>query len=306
MSICSKNTLITISELPRFEGIKINAIYAKKRDDRYHETRDLYGGETADFYLLVPEFSSDKCFYVKTLPENLLKVFGLQTYNGKTMDVHSISYRTSGSGNGSFVDESISLDGLSMVQQTSYCFSLFRGVNKYGVNPTSELGKNMLATLKTDINIPHCHETEYCYYPCSFIRKEGGLNYPDVALDSWRWLYGSPYVSNEVGKKNNIRVWDDDMKAHLYLQLVGDVEDGEENLILVNFSYDWDKKPDQFCKIGKWNDSKKGAENEIIRFKANKVKDGFDLIPIVNGEEQNFKETLYFDSTYSIMKISYI
>jgi len=300
MSICSKNTLITISELPTFEGIAIKAIYAQKRDDIFYRTRDLYTGETADFYELVPYFiclKGYKNMFVKTLPESLLKVFGKQEYNGKTGFVKSITYRTSGSGNGSFVDDSISLGG----------FSFYRGLDKqYSVDGNSEFGKNILATLNTKIDVPHCKEWEYRFYPCSFVRKEGGLNYPDVALDSWRWCYGSPYVSNEVGKKNNIRVWDDTMKAHLYLQLIDTVEDGEENLVCVRFSYHWDKKPDQFCNIQKWNNTKVGAENEIIKYKAHKVKDGFELIPIVNGVEQSFKETLYFDSTYRIMKISFV
>jgi len=297
MSICSKETIIGIDELPIFNGIRIKSIYAKKRDERYYETRDLYGDETPDFYLLVPYFSSQKDQYVKTLPDSLLNVFGNKTDKGKKGFVKSITYRTSGSGNGSFVDDSISLGG----------FSFYRGLDKkYGVDGNSEFGKNILATLNTKIDVPHCKEWEYCFYPCSFVRKEGGLNYPDVALDSWRWLYGkNPYISNEFGKRDNIRAWDEDMKAHLYLQRVDSVNDGDENLIIVRFSSHYDKKPDQFCTIQRWSDTKVNAKNEIMRFNVKTIKNEIKLIPIVNGVEQNFNFDYYPSDTYKIMSVCY-
>ncbi len=227
-----------------------------------------------------------------------MKVFGEQTYNGKTQYVTNLSYRVSGSGNGSFIDDSISLNN----------FSFYRGLDdKYGVSGNSEFGKNILATLNIKIDIPICSEWEYMFYPCSFVRREGCLNYPDVALESWRWLYGkNPYISNEFGKRDNIRVWDDDMKAHLYLQRVESVVENDENLIIVDFSRYNDKKPNQFCTIKKWAKTKVGAENEIIRFKVKKNKNEFKLVPIVNGIEQNFNFPYYPTDTYRIMSIIYV
>lgn len=303
MSVCSKETLIGINELPIFNGIRISAIYAQKRDENFYRVRDAYGDETPDFYLLVPYFwTSNKNQYVKTLPESLLKVFGKQTYNDKTTYVTHITYRTSDSSNGSFIDESIYLKG------GNFGISFYRGLDdKYGVNGNSELGKNILGTLNVKIDVPHCEEWEYTFYPCSFIRREGGFNYPDVACSGWRWLYGeNPYISNEFGKRNNIRVWDDEYNAHLYLQRVTSVNDGDENLIVVEFSRYRDKKPDQFCTIQKWANTKKGAENEIIRFNAKMIKNEIRLVPIVNGVEQNFNRPCYLEDVYRIMSITRI
>jgi hypothetical protein len=312
MSVCSKETIIQYEELPEFNGIKIKSIYAQKRDDGYYRTRDLWAGETPDFYLLVPYFFAlhnepeYQYQYVKTLPESIACVFGIQEHEGSIMDVHYITYRTSGSGNGSFTDESMHLGGTLMTNKTSHSFSLYRGLNQYGVKAKSNLGKRMLGTLKTKIDAPHCKEWEYTYYPCSFIRTEGGLNYPDVALESWRWSYGRPYISNDNGKNDNIRVWHEGMKAHVYLQRADNIENGEENLVHVDHSRHHDKKPEQFCIIDEWASTKEGAANEIIRFKAKKTKDGFDFIPMVNGKEQDWKRNYFPSTIYRIMRIAYV
>ncbi len=42
MAVCSKETLIRIEELPLINGVRIESIYAKKRDEIYYSIRDSH------------------------------------------------------------------------------------------------------------------------------------------------------------------------------------------------------------------------------------------------------------------------
>lgn len=138
------------------------------------------------------------------------------------------------------------------------------------------------------------------------VRFEGGLAYPDALLKSWRWLYGSPYVSmpNQTDNNKFIRVYYEPYHAHLYLRRVTP-EIGMENLVSINFPYQRDKRGDLYCHVSQWAESKKGHGGEIIRYKIIGKNDWGLKVAAMLYEEKQFERNAggYFYELTHIMSI---
>ncbi len=265
-------------ELPEVNGTRINAIYGRM-NTAYIPYAPLVdaGANKPDYYLLCTEdtyydkdgnYRDKKNIKVKTLPKELAALFGTQKVKGKETYITRLWFRTSDSGNGSFTDQSIQLNGAGSI--TYYRTKRWAEAPKDAVFVGEPFEKKIVKVLGKKFKATELPEGYDVEYPCTYIRNEGGLNYPDVKQDSWRWLYGHPYISNKPNSTKNIRVYFEHLKAHLYLEAV-EPKEGDENLIQVTFPSGRDKHPEQFCHLGEWAESKKEAPKELIRFKILKV-----------------------------------
>lgn len=300
-----KSLLIKYEELPVINGVRINSIYGRMEtaystdqllSDAYDEKPDYYLLCTDDFDYKDGRRVDKKDLKVKELPKELAALFGKQEINGGSVYVTRMTFRTSCSGNGSFTDNSISLDG--GCGATSKCITYYRTkrwdkAHSGAVFIGEPLEKKILAVLGKKFKVEALPDGFDVEFPCTYVRNEGGLNYPDLKLPSWRWLYGSPYVTFDNGK--NIRVFFEDYNAHLYLERLDTVEEGDEDLVSITFNYGHDKKPDQFCNIAQWADTKKEDPKGIIRFKVLKVDEkanwSYKVAAMVNDKEQFKRDT---------------
>ena len=304
----NKEILIKDSELPKVNGVRINAIYA--RMETAYRTDQILGDcytDKPDYYLLVTDdrdYKNGKWIdkpdlKVKTLPPALAELFGKVEVNGKTKLVTNLWFRTRCSGNGSFIDESISFSSFSYYRLKRGTWgeeSVFIG------EPFEEKIKAVLGkSFKVEI-LPEWYNVEYPHTP---LRNEGGLLYPDYKLSGWRRSYKMPFVSNDYPSKDNIRVFYESYNAHVYLSRVKEINEGDENLVAVSFSNDsneWNK----FCCISTWADTKTEDPHGIIRYKALKFKKewGWEFAAMLNDKVQ-FKRMMNTEF-YTIRSISFI
>lgn len=293
MCVCSPETLIKLEELPKINGVHISAIYAYKRNMSYYRLSDANSIDETDFYLCVPYFHKDKPIRISTLPKELADIFGDQHYGSKKVHVTHMWYRTSDSCNGSFTDDSMEIIG------GGGRFNIFRGIDDLGIDINSDLAVKMLNTLNKKFTVKECEEWEYMFYPCTHLRTEGGLNYPDLACSGWR-REEMPYVTYDNCK--NMRVYYPPMNMHVYIsKLENNPEIGDE-FICLNFNSDYEKST-QFCFINHWGSTKEGAANEIIRYRVDSIdkdKKGFKASAIVNEKPQFKKDFWFGDHLYKI------
>lgn len=324
-----RKLIASYEELPKINGRRITSIYGKMETAYYEKGRilgDAYG-EKPDYYLLVTEdrdYRNGKWYDlpdIKTreLPKEIAQLFGPQNINGQKAYITRMWLRIRDSGHGGFIDGLCYLEGGCGAQSSSIVYyrtkrwknakgNVFEG-EEYAKKINSILGKPF-----TVEELPEWFDREY---PCSYVRRVGGLNYPDLKLDSWRWSHGHPYVSNKYNDHGypdttNIRVFYEPYNAHLYLERVFEPKEGEEDLIDVTFSRHHDKKPHQFCNIGSWADTKEGAaKGEIIRWKVLNISKNteqgwpFKVAAMLNDKVQ-FTRQGWGDCYYRINRISYI
>lgn len=287
----NREILIKDSELPVVNGRRIKSIYAcmetayrtdqilhdcyTDKPDYYHlvtDDRDYKNGK----WIKVPDL------YVKTLPPALAALFGkVEIRKGVTKLVTNLWFRTSCSGNGSFIDQSISFSSFSYYRLKRGTWgedSVFIG-DPFEKKINAVLGKKFKVE-----KLPEWYDVEYLHTP---LRNEGGLLYPDYKLSGWRRSYKMPYVSNDYPKQDHIRVFYEPYNAHVYLSRVKEVNEGDENLVAVSFSNDSDEWG-KFCCISTWAESKKEDPHGIIRFKALKFKKewGWEFAAMINDKVQ--------------------
>lgn len=306
MCVCNPKTLVKYDELPKINGVAIEGIYAMKHDiDGFYRNRDAYSNETPDYYLCSPYFFRDEKVLIKTLPKKIAAIFGIQEYEGKRVNITNLHYRTRDSANGSFVDETMSIGGNTVSGGNSHSFEVYRGMDNHGINIDSELAKKMLNTLKINVNIEPCKIWEYTFDPCTHLRNEGGLNYPDHACSGWRRWGEMPYVTYDNGE--HIRVLYEPLKAHVYLEKVIP-QKGDTGLIKVSFNSSYEDNHNIFCFISHWKENVKDAANEMIRWQI----DGFSrdkrtirATPLINDEPKSKERIEEFNGRsqwYKIMR----
>lgn len=294
-------------ELPRVNGVRISAIYGRMetafRTDQL--LVDAYS-KKPDFYLLVSEDRDKRDVRTKTLPKELANLFGNQTINGNKHYVSRVWFRTSDSGHGGFTDNTADFSGGDNDSFSYYRTKRWENARKDSVFEGDPFEKKITAVLKKSFKVEECDPWYDVEYPCTFLRKVGLLNYPDVKLPSWRWLYGRPYVSNNPKNNDNIRVYYEPWDSHVYLQKVVNPQKDDENLVYLTFPYDHDKKGDQFCNIIEWNSNKKEDPNGIVKYRilTNK-RDGRVEVGAVINDKIQFKEIRWPDF-YKIMSITKI
>jgi hypothetical protein len=263
------HTIYTTGENSRYEGKGKSRMYVQ--DPILYEC--LYDGGFRE---------PNGRILLKTLPNELAKFFGLISNKDKTMFANSIHFRQSGSGNGGFVDDLFYVRGWAS-NATSEIFSWYgEDINSKGnccIDSGSPLHKALMGFVgnKYTLDEAEFHECNFNMkertldfaskypYAHSSIQYIDGLVYPDVKLDSWRWLHGYPYVRQDradiTSYPENIRVYDQILEQHLYLRQAKEEDIGME-AITVTFA--WRDSGDQygrswaryFCRIRQYNERK--------------------------------------------------
>jgi hypothetical protein len=317
----NKEILIKIDELPEINGMKIASIYLHSYDKRGVKDYTVRPEHAEIYYSCTPYFHSvDSKKYpiinTRTLPKELQLIFDTEhdiyfKYQDSDKLEHrkirptSIWYRTSCSGNGSFTDSSIYVDGSNSIGNRGG-FSVTRN-DKSGcsVDSNTETYKLVFATLNIKATVKALEEYEYCYYPSTTLRNVDGLNYPDTVCNGWRWLYGMPYVSLDNNK--SMRILNVDLKCHVYALKVNpeDVEVGME-YIIISFG-GRDKDPDKFCYIKSWSDSKQSDPNGMIHYRVDKIVNGkkkYAECTVMGQDVKKYqKQDVDLYSFYSIVRI---
>ena len=113
--------LLPESQFPKINGTRINAIYGKM--ETAHRTDSILSDaydKKPDYYLLVTEeryYDKDGKWVdkpnlkVRELPKEIAELFGPQEINGEKIYVTRMYIRTGGSGNGSFIDQTLDFSG---------------------------------------------------------------------------------------------------------------------------------------------------------------------------------------------------
>lgn len=277
----NREILIKIDELPKINGMRIDRIYLEYYDKRGVKDYTVRPEDRIPYYTLYPYFHSvnrEKYPIIRTkkLPKQFSDIFDNvieATYpNGyhKSIKPTSMWYRTSDSGSGGFIDDSISIDGASN-NNTGSSISFTRN-SKYpdDLPADAPAAKLMLNTLNINETVEVMPEYEYTYYPCTTLRRVDNWYYPTTVCSGWRWLYGMPYVTLDKGE--SLRVLNVDLKCHVFLNKVKpeDIEIGREYKIVTFPSYS-DKEPDRYCHIRSWSDSKQDDPNGMVSFRVDKI-----------------------------------
>ena len=316
-------SLFSSGELPKINGTEICAIYGRMEtayrkdqilEDAYNQKPDYYLLVTEEKYYKDGKFLQKRNIKTRELPPEIAQFFGEQNINGEKVYVTRMYIRTSCSGNGSFIDQTLDFSGGCGATSKTICYYRLKrwdNANKLAIFKGEELGEKIEAAFaKKSYTVKTLSEDFNVEYPTIWIRNENGLNYPDVKLPSWRWLYGeSPYVRNAHDPKQ-IRVFSESLKAHIYLEEV-EPKEGDTDLIQVQFKSEYKeelmgRKGDYFCNIVRWNDSKKEAPGQIVRFKVlkeNKSPQGNTVqVAAMIGEKVQFKREEWKSGFYRLVR----
>lgn len=319
-------SLFSDNQLPKINGTRINSIYGKM--ETAHRTDQILSDaydRKPDYYLLVTDERDYKDgkwinkpnIMTRELPVEIAAFFGPQEMNGEKVYVTRMYIRTSGSGNGSFIDQTLDFSGsCGALGKTISYYRLKRWDNSYKLSifKGEELGEKIESVFSGKSYKVEALPNDFDYeYPCSYVRAEGGLNYPDRKLTGWRRPYEMPYIKNSHDKKH-IRVFMEDLNAHVYLEEV-EPNKGDTDLIKVQFSREYDSsikgnKGDYFCNVVTWSSSKTEAPGEIIRYNILKVdKDKYGTTvktaAMLNDKVQ-FKRDEWASGFYRLIKFATI
>lgn len=291
MCVVSPKTLIRDNELPKFNGKRIESIYAVYENSRY-ATKEEGGGYIADIlyyncYVVERDYkdwngksTGPAILKIKNLPPEYDGMFGMVKNKSTKVFVTNHYFRMRDSANGSFVDQTLDMGGWSQ-NSTTGSLSLYRGVeylqkpeNNYVIDEDGELHNKWKKILGHSFQV---EEIEFA--DCGYKMKEGsldfatkypykhtpirfidGLVYPDEKLSSWRWLFGMPYRQPDGAEnRKSLRIWDDKLNVHLYVELVNDEVSVGEELIRINFSYErheiYGSKGNVYCSVRRFNES---------------------------------------------------
>jgi len=283
MCLVYHNTIIQRDELPKFNGRSVDSIYAVYANSRYGKD----GWYVADILYYNIHFrkewkSTVNVISIHKLPPEFEVFFGKVENKGKKIFVTNLRFRERDSANGSFCDESLSIGGWAG-NSTNDSLSIYRGggeytdkpENKYVIDIDGELGKSIMGTLNTNFTV----DTDFEFANCPYTLEEGsldfatkypyehtpiriidGLVYPDEKLPSWRWLHGMPYRTPDGDTdKKHLRIWDEDLKRHIYVEKTETVEEGEEGLISISFPYKsheiYGSEGNAYCHVRRYNES---------------------------------------------------
>ncbi len=320
MCVCSKETLIRYEELPKFNGKRIESIYAVYENSRYEGKNYVADILYYNCYIHSWDCNKDqqKILKVKVLPKEFQPLFNLVTNKGKTIFVKYMWFRMDDSANGSFTDQTLDLSGWAG-NATESSFSLYRGITfnqgedyKYVISNGSALDKSIKDILGHSFKVEEVEFQDcgfkaeersldfatkfpYKHTPIQFIDK---LAYPDEKLDSWRWLHGYPYRQPEgMTMKKHLRIWDSDLQVHLYVERVDFSDEAVSDLISISFKSEhhdvYGSESQAYCHIRRYN---KGLGYAYVRYdnvSPEDIKNSVSLYRItriVNSEEYKTKQ----------------
>jgi hypothetical protein len=309
MSVQSKRTIISSDKMPRINGSRFSSIYSYQIEP-HGQPRDCYH-DKPDFWEFPPlstsKWAKDRRIKLKELPHPFNKFLGVPfEWKGKTYRARNMWFRESDSANGSFTDQTVTLNCGDNRWLSMYigCEHFIKG--EHIIEEDSWLGKLILEAVGLNLkDVPELPVDTGYYYPQTHIVKVDFAYYPDTGLPSWRWLYGSPYVTNGNGKKQ-IRVLHRESQMHVFLEQVYP-EAGDDNLVMVTFPAAHDKQGDSFCNVMSWAHTKEGAANEIIRWEIERIKESKEGWPVVAHATVNckrqFKRETWNDCWYKIVRM---
>ena len=322
----NREILIKIDELPKVNGMNIESIYQEYFDNRGVKDYRVHPKHAEKYYSLRPYFhgvNSKKypILHTRTLPPQLQAIFDEpqeakyqdtktgEIYHKKIM-VSSIWYRTSDSGHGGFIDDSITLNGAGLIRQSDSDISITRNDKNTTRKELTGITEKLLGSI---INISGTvellKEYEYRYYECTTLRRVDNWWYPSPVCSGWRRSHKMPYVT--LDNKKSLRVLNDDLKCHVFFLKVepDEVQIGEEYCI-IDFSYGYDEEPDKYCSIRRWAHFKQSDPNGMIHFRIDKLcfdkshNEKYAECTVVGQEiKKSSKKEYSLDSFYRIVRI---
>jgi hypothetical protein len=326
----ARSIILNSEQLPKFNGLEVHRIYSMYENSQYrnggYEADILYYQVHVKYYDRSVSRTIEKVLKVKVLPEPFQKLLGKQIAHGKrSIFIITMYFRTSHS---LYPDDDycLSIDGWER-NATSGCYGYYptqKSDDYHRVGDDCELA----SIFKDEILGKSFDVEEIEFYQCGYTMKEGtldfatkypykhtpiqmidGLVYPDEKLESWRWLHGMPYRRpNDVveSDRTNIRVWDDSLKQHVYLQKITDIEIGDENLVQVTFTYKqhdiYGNEANAYCRIHRYIAE---HNHEYIRFNVTKKK-GDQWYGKISNPKVKFNEReqcIYPSDLYRITRI---
>jgi len=315
--------LIKIDELPEINGMAIKSIYLTSYDSRGIKDYIVSKDHAEPYYECIPYFNTvDRTKYpiirTRKLPKELQEVFDTpqsikyqDTKTGEitresTINVTSMSFRTSSSGNGSFIDDSISLRGGIKYGRTDY-ISVTRNNKNTTHKELTGAYDRIIKVINTKGTVEVLKEHEYCYYPSTALRRVDNWNYPTPVCSGWRSGTKMPYVT--LDNRKSLRVLNVELDCHVFLIKVTeeDIEIGGEYKF-VQFNYRHDEEPEKYCFIKSWNSSKEGDPNGMLSYRVDKVKKSEYSEPIaectIMGQQKRYaNETVSIESLYRVVRI---
>lgn len=316
----NKDILIKLDELPRINGERIEAIYRKKYDKRGVKDYTVRDEDAEEYFYCDAYFRlhSGESRLVRKLPEPLQKIFDepqRAVYrNNETgeetehiIEVSYISYRTKCSGHGGFIDDSITIGGVSLKNNTSHSISIRRNDKSTKYTELTGIYDKLIATLNIKAEIPELEEHEYKYYPTTTLRRVDNWNYPTPVCSGWRRDNKMPYVT--LDDRKSLRVLNENLKCHVFLLKVEPEEvTVDEEYCIVNFGYDEDSH--KYCFIKSWAHFKEDDPNGMIKYQVNKIRKSKESKTMVAdctvmGQEikKYSKTVLDLNSFYRIVRI---
>lgn len=305
----NKEILININELPQINGVKIKSIYKTKYDKRGIKDYIVRDNDASIYYHCIAYFNSDKDQNVRILPNEIQKIFdnpqkafylNHEKNETTTIIVHvsSLWFRTSCSGNGSFIDSSIYLTGSNGSQSSS--ISVTRNDKYKLVTEQSGIYDKLIKMLNIKAKIPVLREDEYTYYPSITLRNVDGLFYPTPVCSGWRRHHEMPFTT--IDNKKSIRVLNELLQCHVYFLKVeaDELVEGDEYHI-VNFNH----QAPNYCFIRSWNNSKENDKNGMIRHRIDKINTKHIHCTVIGQNIKRFQKEKYeYNPFYKIVRIN--
>jgi hypothetical protein len=226
MALGNEKTLIKYDELPKFNGKRIESIYAVYENSRYDKIDGVhvycadiihYNCHVHDWDCGIDRFTGKDrgpaILKVKELPKEFQDFFGKVENRGRAKFITHLSFRLDGSGHAS-ADNTLTLGGWE-ANSTTGNFYVYRGFDwvakdtgSHVILNDSDLAQKIFNVLGKDFEVNTVQ-----FWECEFKSEEGtldfatkypykhtpiqiidGLVYRDEKLSSWRWLqHGMPY-----------------------------------------------------------------------------------------------------------------
>lgn len=280
----NKEILIKLDELPEINGESIEYIYRVAFDTSGVERVSPPKDEREYYYECVPYFRLQGHPTIRTrkLPEKLQKIFDEPQYakyqnteTGKIREVGvkvtSISYRTRCSGNGSFIDESITLRGASMTRSNQSDWILIRRNDKDITSKelTGITEKILAETINIKAKVKELEEHEWKYYDCTTLRRVDNWWYPSPVCSGWRRSHKMPYVT--LDNRKSLRVLNEELRCHVFLIKPDEYEEGREYKC-VDFHWNHREEPEKYCFIKSWAHFKEDNPNGMISYRIDKIR----------------------------------
>lgn len=291
------------SRLPKINGVEIDGIWSP--DTFCKDNRVL---DDTNWGLSTPNsFTDTKSIDgIGTIPQEFKDLLGWQTIGGKKQFINNISFRTDSSGHAS-------IDPFMYIYGYDYSPAVWHSDDKH-TNFLSEKNpyvKKWLALCDKEFSIKYVPNPDQSFeltfpsprlknYNGTCIKMVGGLNYPTMFSEHWIPFGHKPYITYD--NKKNIRVLDENLKAHVYFQVVEeeDIEKGDESLIKLSFPYSSDSDDMYYCHIVNWKDN-----NDYVTYKVETChRDGYITVRSYrNNNDLGRKEKRRKSGFYRLMSI---